>query len=262
MRNLLDVLLFEKANQVSGGIYNKMQVDFAYNSNHIEGSQLTHDQTRYIYETHSVVETSARVNDILETVNHFRCFDYILERINEPLTADFIKDLHFILKNGVIIGNDMEAVIGDYKVVNNFVGNIATAAPADVAREIDNLLGDYEGLEEASFYDILAFHADFEKIHPFYDGNGRVGRLLMLKECLRHDIVPFYIIDEQKVFYYRGLYEWQTGGEKGYLIDTCRFMQDNMKQTLDYFKIDYRDDEKLEFPKPKKNSDPPPFGDR
>lgn len=251
-RKLLEVLMFEKTNGIKGGIYNKLQVDFAYNSNHIEGSKLSHDQTRYIYETSTVGIEPARINDIFEAVNHFRCFDYVLDKTTEPLTAGYIKDLHRILKSGVIDENNEAAVAGDYKKYPNFVGNIQTAAPSEVANKIDELIKHYESINKITFYEILDFHASFEKIHPFYDGNGRVGRLLMFKECLRNDIVPFFIDDVYKGYYYRGLSEWQTGGEKGYLTDTCLMMQDNMKNILDYFKISYETDEAKNDPETKK----------
>ncbi|MCH5325228.1 MAG: Fic family protein [Eubacterium sp.] len=238
-RNLIETLVFEKKNNISGGIYNKIQVDFAYNSNHIEGSRLTHDQTKYIYETNTVAIAPARITDIFETVNHFRCFDYVLDTIDDTITNDYIKKLHYILKNNTISADNDEAVVGDFKKYPNYVGDIETAAPKDVPEQINELLETYNAIEKASFYDILDFHARFEKIHPFYDGNGRVGRLLMFKECLKNDIVPFIIEDLHKAFYYRGLQEWQNGGEKGYLIDTCLMMQDDMKIMLDYFEIDY-----------------------
>lgn len=238
-RSLTDVLLDEKTNGIKGGIYNKLQVDFAYNSNHIEGSKLSHDQTRYIYETQTVGIEPARVNDIFEAINHFRCFDVILDTFREPLSEEYIKKLHYSLKNGTLSAESPEAVIGGYKKYPNLAGNMETTAPEDVASAINKLITSYNALDSVKLYQILDFHAEFEKIHPFYDGNGRIGRLLMFKECLKHDIVPFFIEDVHKVFYYRGLKEWQNSGEKGYLIDTCLMMQDKMKAILNYFKIDY-----------------------
>lgn len=237
-RSLITVLKHEKSNSIKSGIYNKIQVDFAFNSNHLEGSKLSHDQTRYIFETRTVGTEPARVEDIIETVNHFRCFDYIIDTFGQPITEDYIKELHRILKSGTYSSENSDAVIGDYKKYPNHVGDIDTSAPKNVQRDISKLLNSYEA-SETGLYKIIDFHAEFEKIHPFYDGNGRVGRLLMFKECLRYNIVPFVINDLHKSFYYNGLKQWQTGKEKGYLIDTCLLMQDDMKEALDYFEIDY-----------------------
>lgn len=238
---LVKVLLDEKIHGIKGGIYHKLQVDFAYNSNHIEGSRLTYDQTRYIFETQTVSIAPARVDDIFETVNHFRCFDYVLETLYEPLTADFCKELHRRLKMATISSGSEEAVIGDYKKRPNYVGNMQTTAPEKVSAAMDALIAERSKKGINGLGDVLDFHAQFEKIHPFYDGNGRVGRLIMFKECLENNIVPFLIEDLYKGYYYRGLKEWQTGGEKGYLMDTCLFMQDQMKRVLDYFRIQYED---------------------
>lgn len=243
-RNLLNVLLSEKKNKVKGGIYNKLQVDFAYNSNHMEGSKLSHDQTRYIYETKTIGGEPARVNDILETVNHFRCVDFALETISEPLSEEYLKTLHRILKTGTLGEESFEAVVGDYKKYPNYAGDMKTASPEEIPLLIQRLLSEYEPMKK-TLYAIIDFHARFEKIHPFYDGNGRVGRLIMFKECLKNSIVPFLVEDVEKSFYYRGLKEWQSGGEKGYLVDTCLMMQDTMKATLDYFRIDYDKSEVL-----------------
>lgn len=235
-RYLLDRLSDEKEHGISGGIYNKLQVDMAYNSNHIEGSGLTHDQTRYIYETHTLDAENVRVDDVLETVNHFRCFDYIIDHAEELVTEDMIKELHRMLKSGTFSAQSKEAVVGDYKKYPNYVGDLKTSSPKNVSSDIRNLLNETDG--EKTFDDILDFHARFEKIHPFYDGNGRVGRLIMFKQCLENDIIPFIIADEYKAYYYRGLNEWQkAGGEHGYLRDTCLLMQDNMKAVMDYFEI-------------------------
>ena len=231
----------EKEHGISGGIYNKLQVDFAYNSNHIEGSRLTHDQTRYIFETHTI-ETengSAKVDDIIETINHFKCFDVIIESYNEPLTEEYIKNLHKILKTGTFSATSEEAVVGDYKKYPNEVGGLDTVEPESVMKAMKALLETYNNIESISFDDLLDFHAKYEKIHPFYDGNGRTGRLILFKECLKNNIIPFIIADEYKYEYNRGLHEWQLGKEKGYLRDTCLFMQDYMKKVLDYFKIKY-----------------------
>lgn len=238
-RNLIDVLREEKNAKISGGIYHKLQVDFAYNSNHIEGSRLSCDQTRYIFETQTVGTEPARVDDIFEAVNHFRCFDFVLDTVNQPIDPSYIKEMHRILKTGTLNAEASQAVIGDYKKYPNYVGDMETAAPEEVAQLIDDLTANYNNKKNVLLYDIIDFHAKYEKIHPFYDGNGRTGRLIMFKECLKNNIVPFYIKDDQKLFYYRGLKEWQKGGDKAYLIDTCLLMQDKMKSLLDYFRIDY-----------------------
>lgn len=238
-RNLIHTLVDEKTHNLTGGIYHKIQVDFAYNSNHIEGSQLSHDQTRYIFETKTVGIEPAKIDDIFETVNHFRCFDIILDHYKDPLSEKLIKTLHKQLKTGTFSSQSKEAVIGSYKKVPNFVGDMQTTSPKKVSSEIKQLLSEYNEKETHTLDSILDFHAQYEKIHPFYDGNGRTGRLILFKECLRNDIVPFIITDQYKGYYYRGLKEWQTGGEKGYLRDTCLLMQDNMKQIMDYFEIEY-----------------------
>lgn len=237
-RELLSVLLSEKCRKLKGSIYNRMQVDFAYNSNHIEGSRLTHDQTRYIYETHTI-DGVVPVNDVFEAANHFRCFDFILDTINEPITEDYIKQLHRMLKNGIMQDDEDYAVVGDYKKYPNEVGTIKTALPKDVSVLVQKLLRRYDNTPVLDLYDIAEFHAEFEKIHPFYDGNGRIGRLLMLKQCLENGIVPFFINEEIKHFYYMGLKEWQSDEKKERLIDVFLSTQDDMKVILDYFRIDY-----------------------
>jgi len=237
-RELLQTLVFEKQNKIKGGIYHRMQIDFAYNSNHIEGSRLTHDQTRYIYETHTI-DGTAPVNDVFEAANHFKCFDYVLDTVSESITEEYIKELHRILKNGLMIDNDDYSVIGDYKKYPNEVGQIKTASPKDVSVLVQDLLRKYTNKSKIDLYDVAEFHAAFEKIHPFYDGNGRVGRLIMLKQCLVNNIVPFFIDDNIKYFYYFGLKEWQLDGKKNRLLDVFLSMQDDMKAILDYFRIDY-----------------------
>lgn len=237
-RTLKNTLLFEKNNRISGGIYHKIQIDFAYNSNHIEGSRLSHEQTQYIFETHSI-DGTAFVNDIFETSNHFKCMDFILETIDETLTENYIKQIHHILKNGLITDSNSEAVIGDYKKFANTVGEIKTAAPEDVHILMIKLLEKYNNSENMDLYDIAEFHMEFEKIHPFYDGNGRVGRFLILKMCLASEIVPFYINEQNKLFYYKGLKEWQVSNKPNRLLDVFLSMQDDMKIILDYFGIDY-----------------------
>ena len=236
---LLDILLDEKANKYSGGIYHKTQIDLTYNSNHMEGSRLTHDQTRYIFETNTIgIEKEVlNVDDVIETANHFRCIDMIIDYAKATLTENFIKKLHLVLKNGTSDSRKDWFVVGDYKKMPNEVGGMETALPEEVADRIKKLLSEYNNQEEKALEDILNFHVKFECIHPFQDGNGRVGRLIMFKECLKYNIVPFIIEDNLKMFYYRGLKEWNN--EKGYLTDTCLTAQDQYKAYLDYFRIAY-----------------------
>lgn len=236
---LLDILRDEKANRYSGGIYHKTQIDLTYNSNHIEGSRLTHDQTRYIFETNTIGMENEVVNvdDVIETVNHFRCIDNIIDHANAVLTEKWIKEMHLILKSGTSDSRKEWFAVGDYKQVPNEVGGMDTALPEEVADRMKILLEEYNNKEEKTLEDILDFHVKFERIHPFQDGNGRVGRLIMFKECLKYNIVPFIIDDDLKMFYYRGLKEWNR--EKGYLTDTCLTAQDRYKAYLDYFRITY-----------------------
>jgi len=236
---LLDILQDEKTNKYSGGIYHKTQIDLTYNSNHMEGSRLTHDQTRYIFETNTIgIEKEVlNVDDVIETANHFRCIDKILDHAKATLSEKFIKELHLILKNGTSDSRKDWFAVGDYKKLPNEVGGVPTALPEDVADRMKELLAEYNGKVEVSFEDILDFHVKFERIHPFQDGSGRVGRLIMFKECLKYNIVPFIIEDNLKIFYYRGLKEWNN--EKGYLTDTCLIAQDKYKAYLDYFRIMY-----------------------
>ena len=236
---LLDILQEQKASKYSGGIYHKTQIDLTYNSNHIEGSRLTHDQTRYIFETNTIggEKEVLNVDDVIETVNHFRCIDMIIDNVKVALTEKFIKELHLILKNGTSDYRKDWFVVGDYKKLPNEVGGMGTALPEEVADKMKVLLTEYNGKEEKIFEDILDFHVKFERIHPFQDGSGRVGRLIMFKECLKYNIVPFIIEDNLKMFYYRGLKEWNN--EKGYLTDTCLIAQDKYKAYLDYFRIMY-----------------------
>ena len=236
---LLDILLDEKANKYSGGIYHKTQIDLTYNSNHMEGSRLTHDQTRYIFETNTIgIEKEVlNVDDVIETANHFRCIDMIIDYAKATLTENFIKKLHLVLKNGTSDSRKDWFVVGDYKKMPNEVGGMETALPEEVADRMKKLLSEYNNQEEKALEDILNFHVKFECIHPFQDGNGRVGRLIMFKECLKYNIVPFIIEDNLKMFYYRGLKEWNN--EKGYLTDTCLTAQDQYKAYLDYSRIAY-----------------------
>ena len=239
--SLIGILQAERKNRQSGGIYHKTQIDLTYNSNHIEGSRLTHDQTRYIFETNTigVGNEVLNVDDVIETANHFRCIDVIIDYAKANLTEKFIKELHFMLKMGTSDSRKDWFAVGDYKKRPNEVGGMNTTLPEDVAKEMKALLSAYNEKEEKTFEDILDFHVKFERIHPFQDGNGRVGRLIMFKECLKHQIVPFIIEDNLKMFYYRGLKEWYN--EKGYLIDTCLTAQDRYKTYLDYFRIKYEE---------------------
>ena len=236
---LLDILQREKNASLSGGIYHKVQIELTYNSNHIEGSRLTHDQTRYIFETNTIGITNDNVNvdDIVETSNHFRCIDLVIENAASILTEGFIKELHRVLKNGTSDSRQSWFVVGDYKKLPNEVGGRDTTLPENVANEMKSLIVSYNAEKEKTFEEILDFHYRFEHIHPFQDGNGRVGRLILFKECLRNNIVPFIIDEELKMFYYRGLSEWTQ--ERGYLTDTCLAAQDKFKRYLDYFKIQY-----------------------
>jgi len=236
---LLDVLQEQKASKYSGGIYHKTQIELTYNSNHMEGSRLTHEQTRYIFETNTigVERTVLNIDDIVETANHFRCIDMIIDNAKATLTEKFIKDLHLVLKNSTSDSRKDWFAIGEYKKLPNEVGGMDTASPEEVAVKMKTLLKEYNAKENKTFEDILNFHVQFERIHPFQDGNGRVGRLIMFKECLKYNIVPFIIEDSLKLFYYRGLKEWNN--EKGYLKDTCLSAQDKYKAYLDYFRIEY-----------------------
>lgn len=237
--DLLDILRNEKARKYSGGIYHKTQIDLTYNSNHIEGSRLTHDQTRYIFETNTVgVEKEVlNVDDVIETVNHFQCIDMIIDHAKAPLTERFIKDLHRTLKNSTSDSRLEWFNVGEYKKVPNEVGGMDTALPEEVSDQMKKLLSEYNGKKTKTLEDILDFHVRFERIHPFQDGNGRVGRLIMFKECLKYNIVPFIIEEDLKLYYYRGLKEWNN--MKGYLTDTCLMAQDRYKTNLDYFRIEY-----------------------
>ena len=236
---LLDILQEQKVSKYFGGIYHKTQIDLTYNSNHIEGNRLTHDQTRYIFETNTVgaEKEVLNVDDVIETANHFRCIDMIIGHAKAALTEKFIKELHLILKSGTSDSRKDRFAVGDYKTMTNEVGGMATTLPEEVADKMKVLLTEYNRKEEKTFEDILDFHVKFERIHPFQNGNGRVGRLIMFKECLKYNIVPFIIEDNLKLFYYRGLKEWNN--EKGYLTDTCLTAQDKYKAYLDYFRIGY-----------------------
>lgn len=238
---LLERLRFEKNNQVKGGIYHKLMIDFTYNSNHIEGNELTHDETRYIFETRTIEvdkNTSKKVDDIIETINHFTAIDRVIDFANYQLSEPFIKELHKILKSNTNDSRLTYFAVGDYKKVPNEVGNLETTHPRLVASEMKKLLEDYNKKDNHTFEEIVEFHVKFERIHPFQDGNGRVGRLIAFKECIANNIVPFIIFDSKKMFYYRGLKNWSQ--ERGWLIDTCLDGQDTVKAYLDYFNIQYK----------------------
>lgn len=237
-KTLLDHLRREKAAQTTGGIYHKVQIELTYNSNHIEGSRLTHEQTRYIYETNTIgaVETM-NVDDIVETANHFKCIDMVIKQANQPLSETFIKQLHRTLKNGTSDSRKDWFAVGEYKKLPNEVGGKDTTPPEEVAGQIAALLKEYNAVKKQNLAGLIDFHYRFESIHPFQDGNGRVGRLLLFKECLRNNVVPFIIDEELQLFYYHGLSQWKT--EQGFLMDTCLSAQDEFKKYLDHFRIDY-----------------------
>lgn len=236
---LLNALREQRETGMRGGIYHKTQVELTYNSNHIEGSRLTHDQTRYIFETNTIgtADGAVSVDDVVETVNHFRCIDLAIDCALQPLDECFVKQLHATLKASTTDSRRPWFAVGDYKRVPNEVGGRETTAPEDVAREMGRLIDEYNAKGEKSLTDIIDFHVRFERIHPFQDGNGRVGRLVMFKQCLAQGVVPFVVTDELKMFYYRGLQEW--GHIDGYLTDTLLTAQDQYKAWLDYFRIAY-----------------------
>ncbi|HEL2720273.1 TPA: Fic family protein [Streptococcus suis] len=232
-------LVREKENRIKGGLYHKIQIELAFNSNHIEGSQLTYDQTRYIYETNTIgfeENSTIKVDDIIETTNHFTAFDFLLDSFQDDLNETWIKEIHAILKRGASDSRKSWFQVGDYKSYPNEVGGRETTLPEKVESDMQELLNSYHRLPETSFEDILDFHVRFERIHPFQDGNGRVGRLIMFKECLKQGHVPFIIGDDMKYFYYRGLAEW--GEQNGFLLDTCLAAQDRFKQYLEYFRVE------------------------
>ena len=239
VKTLLSILQEEKRTKYAGGIYHKTQIDLTYNSNHIEGSRLTHDQTRYIFETNTIgIENEVlNVDDVIETSNHFRCIDLIIDHAASTLSEHFIKKLHHILKTSTSDSRKDWFAVGEYKRLPNEVGGMQTSLPEEVADRMKALLSDYNAVPKKTLDDILDFHVRFERIHPFQDGNGRVGRLIMFKECLKYNIVPFIIEENLKLFYYRGLKEWYN--EKGYLTETCLTAQDKYKAYLDYFRIPY-----------------------
>ena len=237
MSPLLATLREQKEMKLKGSIYHRTQIDLTYNSNHIEGSRLTHDQTRYIFETNTIGATDKAINvdDIVETVNHFRCIDYIIDHAEDKLSENIIKHLHQMLKTGTSDSKKDWFAVGDYKRLPNEVGGMNTCPPQEVHQQMKALLAEYNAIKHKSLNDILDFHVRLEAIHPFQDGNGRVGRLIMFKECLANGIVPFIITDELKMFYYRGLREW--GHINGYLTDTCLTAQDMYKELLNSFHV-------------------------
>ncbi len=236
---LLSVLQREKQSRLPGGIYHRVQIDLTYNSNHIEGSRLSREQTRFIFETNTlgIEKQAVNVDDVVETANHFRCIDMVIDDANRALSQAMIKRLHEILKSGTSDSRQDWFAVGEYKKLPNEVGGQETAAPEDVESRMRALLNVYNAKTRKTLRDLLDFHVQFESIHPFQDGNGRVGRLILFKECLKNDIVPFIITDDLKMFYYRGIREWKT--EPGYLTDTCLTAQDHFKALMDYFRIPY-----------------------
>lgn len=236
---LLSVLQREKQSRLPGGIYHRVQIDLTYNSNHIEGSRLSREQTRFIFETNTIgIEKQAvNVDDVVETANHFRCIDMVIDDANRVLSQSMMKRLHEILKSGTSDSRQDWFAVGEYKKLPNEVGGQETAAPEDVENRMRALLNAYNAKTRKTLRDLLDFHVQFESIHPFQDGNGRVGRLILFKECLKNNIVPFIITDDLKMFYYRGIREWKT--EPGYLTDTCLTAQDHFKALMDYFRIPY-----------------------
>ena len=239
MSPLLAALREQKEMRMKGGIYHRTQIDLTYNSNHIEGSRLTKEQTRYIFETNTLGITSenTRIDDIMETVNHFRCIDYVIDHATDKITETHIKQLHLILKTNTSDSHKPWFAVGDYKHLANAVGEEETAQPEEVHKKMKALLATYHAIQKIQFDDILDFHVRFERIHPFQDGNGRVGRLIMFWQCLQSNTVPFIITDDLRLFYYRGIQNW--GNINGYLRDTCLTAQDNFKGVLDYYRISY-----------------------
>ena len=232
-------LITQKNMNLSGNLYHKTQLDFAYNTNHMEGSTITPDETASIYDTGTILTSGDKVislKDATETKNHFTLFKYMLDTVDEKLTEDMIKKFHFILKDGTLTDDEKKWFnVGEYKGKKNFVGSIETSLPSNVKKDMKELLNWYSNISSKTLEDIIEFHVRFEKIHPFQDGNGRVGRMIMFKECLKNNIMPFYIEDRNKDFYIRGLKEYQANREKGYLIDTCLNSQDNYSKLVEYF---------------------------
>lgn len=236
--NVLEVLREQKEMGLKGNLYHNTQIMFSYNTNHIEGSKLTEEQTRYIFETNTILfegETVASVDDILETANHFKLVDYMLDIADQNLTEDIIKKFHKILKEGTMDSRKEWFNVGDYKKLANEAGNMKTSSPKQTPKDMQKLMDWYNSLPKVTIKEIIEFHARFEKIHPFQDGNGRVGRIIAFKECLKNNIIPFIILDKDKLYYYRGLKEYQNKTEKGYLIDTCLNAQDEYTKMIEYY---------------------------
>ena len=236
---VLEALREQKESKMKGGIYHRVQIDLTYNSNHIEGSRLTKEQTRYVFETNTlgVTTENTRIDDIMETVNHFRCIDYVIDHATNKITETHIKQLHLILKTNTSDSQKSWFAVGDYKRLANAVGEEETTQPEEVHKKMKALLAAYHAIKKIQFDDILDFHVKFERIHPFQDGNGRVGRLIMFWQCLQSNSVPFIITDDLRLFYFRGIQNW--GKINGLLCDTCLTAQDNFKATLKYFKIKF-----------------------
>ena len=230
--SILDIIRQEKSSKISGRLYHKIQIDLTYSSNHIEGGTLTYEQTRYIFETNTIgiEDSSVKVDDIVETANHFKCIDMIIDNANYDLSENFIKKLHLTLKSGTSDSRKNWFAVGDYKKLSNEVGGLETTSPKKVSFEIKKLLSSYNKKNKKTFEDLLDFHYKFERIHPFQDGNGRIGRLILFKECLKNNIVPFIITEDLKLYYYRGLAQWNN--QKGYLLDTCLTVQDRFKVVI------------------------------
>ena len=240
--NILEVLREQKSMKLKGNLYHNTQIIFAYNTNHIEGSKLTEDQTRYIYETNTLLtekESITNLDDIIEAANHFKLVDYMIDIADKELTEDMIKEFHKILKEGTSDSRKEWFAVGDYKRLTNEVGGLKTTEPKNVERDMKKLLDWYKNIKKITINEIIEFHAKFEKIHPFQDGNGRIGRIIAFKECLRNNIVPFIILDKDKLFYYRGLNQYQTNKEKGYLVDTCLNAQDQYTKLIEYYLKNY-----------------------
>ncbi len=240
-KTLLEILKAEKTNMTKGGIFHKVQIELTYNSNHMEGCRLTHDQTRFIYETNAIgiKDNTVNVDDIVETANHFQCINLMIDGAKQPLSEAFIKKLHFILKSGTSDSRKEWFAVGAYKKMPNEVGGRETTPPEAVSEKIKELLAGYNKTNAKTLEELIQFHYCFESIPPFQDGNGRIGRLILFKECLRNNIVPFIIDEDLKLFYYRGLNEWSR--QRGYLMDTCLAAQDKFKKYLDYFRISYKE---------------------
>lgn len=239
MKRILEILKEQRDMGLKGNLYHVTQIHFAYNTNHIEGNSLTEEQTRYIFETNTLFiedgQSETKVDDIIETANHFKLVDYMLDIADVDLSEEMIKEFHKILKAGTSDERKKWFNVGEYKTLENEVGGKNTTSPNDVSKEITKLLNWYNGLKNATIEDIIEFHCKFERIHPFQDGNGRVGRIIMFKECLKNNIIPFIILDKNKAFYYRGLSEYEKGIEKGYLVDTCLDAQDYYKAMIDKY---------------------------